>query len=85
MPVTSCIKDTSTNLSYLISEERRNCSTLLPAQQRIRDSQEHVTKYKSMRKWIVEFLIEFERHGIKIARVNSILITKSTKLYSYLL
>ena len=42
---------------FLISEGRRNCSTLWPAQQRNRDSQEtYVTKYKNMRKWIVEFL-----------------------------
>ena len=29
-----------------------------------------------MRKWMVEFLRKFENRGIKIARVNSILITK---------
>ena len=36
-----------------------------------------VTKYKNVRKRIVEFLGHFENLGIKIARVNSILITKS--------
>ena len=36
-----------------------------------------VTKYKNMRKCIIEFLRKFEYRGIKIARVNSILITKS--------
>ena len=33
-----------------------------------------------MRKWIVEFLRNFENRGMKIKRVNSILITKSTDL-----
>ena len=68
---------------YLISERRRNCSILWPAQQS--RSQEisgninlrkHVTKYKTIRKRMVEFLKKFENRGIKIARVNSILITK---------
>ena len=40
----------------------------------------HITKYKSMRKWMDEFLRKFENPGIKIARVNSILITKSLNL-----
>ena len=31
-----------------------------------------------MRKWMVEFLKKFESHGIKIARVNSILYFKFT-------
>ena len=30
-----------------------------------------------MRKWMIEFLRKFENRGIKINRVNSILITKS--------
>ena len=42
----------------------------------------HVTKYKNMRKWMVEFLRKFENRGIKIARVNSI-ITKSTSFVIY--
>ena len=40
----------------------------------------HVTKYKNMRKLMVEFLRKFDNSGIKIAGVNSILITKSTNL-----
>ena len=40
----------------------------------------HVTKYKNMRKWIVEFLKKFENRGIKITQVNSILITKFINL-----
>ena len=71
---------------YLISEGRRNCSTLWPAQKRNRDSQgTYVTKYKHMRKWIVEFLRKFESRGIKIARVNSILITKIHQIYQFTL
>ena len=34
------------------------------------DRQEHVTKYKNMRKWMVEFLRRFEDRDIKIDRVN---------------
>ena len=40
----------------------------------------HVSKYKNMQKWMVEFLRKFENRGIKIARVNSIRITKSINL-----
>ena len=40
----------------------------------------HVTKYKHMRKLMLVFLGKFENRGIKIARVNSILITKSIDL-----
>ena len=28
----------------------------------------HISKYKNMRKWMVEFLRKFENRGIKIAR-----------------
>ena len=41
---------------------------------------QHVAKYKNMQKWMVEFLRKFENRGIKIARVNSSLITKSINL-----
>ena len=37
----------------------------------------HITKYKHMRKWMVEFLRKFKNRGIKIIRVYSIRITKS--------
>ena len=40
----------------------------------------HVTKYKNMLKWMVEILRKFENPGDKIARLNSILITKSIDL-----
>ena len=33
-----------------------------------------------MQKWMIEFLKEFQDRGIKIARVNSILTTKSINL-----
>ena len=36
----------------------------------------HVTKYKNMRKWMVEFLRKFENRAIKSGRDKSILITK---------
>ena len=62
----------------------RNCSTLLPAQQRNRNSEEtYITKYKNLRKWMVEFLRKLENRGIKIVRVNSILITISINLVIY--
>ena len=38
-----------------------------------------MTKYKNMREYmLIEFLRKFDNRGIKIARVNSILVTKST-------
>ena len=40
----------------------------------------HVTKYKYMRKWMVEFLSKSQICGIKFARVNSIRMTKSINL-----
>ena len=40
----------------------------------------HVTKYRNMQKWMVEFLRKFESYGIKIALVKSIIITKSINL-----
>ena len=40
----------------------------------------HVTKYKHVWKYMVEFLSKFENRNIKITRVNSIRITKSINL-----
>ena len=40
----------------------------------------HVTKYKYMRKWMVEFVSKSQSRVIKIARVNSIRMTKSINL-----
>ena len=36
-----------------------------------------------MRKWMIEFLWNFDNRGLKIGRVNSILITKSIYLVIY--
>ena len=46
-----------------------NCSSSLP-------SRKHVTKYKHMWKWIIEFITKSESCGIKIDRVNSVRFTK---------
>ena len=40
----------------------------------------HVTKYISMPKWMVKFLRKSKSRGDKIARVNSIRITKYINL-----
>ena len=45
----------------------------------------HVTKYKNMRKWMVEFLGKFENRSIKIAGVNSIVFAKSINLQLFTL
>ena len=38
-----------------------------------------------MRKWMCEFFLKFENRSNKIARINSILITKSTNLQLFTL
>ena len=43
----------------------------------------HVTKYKNMRKYLVEFLRKSWSRGDKIVPVNSIRITKSINLILY--
>ena len=45
----------------------------------------HVTKYKNMKKWMIEYLKKIENLLIKIARVNSILIAKSINLLLFTL
>ena len=45
----------------------------------------HVTKYKIIQKRMVEFLRKLENCSIKIARVKSILITKSINLQLFTL
>ena len=40
----------------------------------------HVTKYKYMRKWMVEFLSESQSRVIKFARVNCIRMANSSNL-----
>ena len=46
---------------------------------------EHVTTYKYMGKWMVEYRSKPQSSGIKFARVNSIRMTKSTNLLYFLL
>ena len=41
----------------------------------------HVTKYKYMRKWMVQFLSKSQSRVIKFARVNSIRMSKSINLF----
>ena len=43
----------------------------------------HVTKYKYMRKWIVEVISKSQSRVIKIARVNSIRMTKSINNFNF--
>ena len=38
--------------------------------------EQHISKYKNMRKWMVKFLRKLQSRGDKIARVTSILIIK---------
>ena len=45
---------------------------------------EHVSLFKNMLKWMIEFLRKFEKCDFKIARVNSIFITKCINLVIYL-
>ena len=65
---------------YLISEG----DEIVRACNRHRDETvaltKHVTKYKYMRKWMVEFLSKSQSRVIKIGRVNSIRMTKSIYL-----
>ena len=43
----------------------------------------HVNKDKLIRKWMSVFLVKFENRGIKIARVNSSLITKISIYFNF--
>ena len=65
---------------YLISER----DEIVRACDRHRDETvtltKHVTKYKYMRKWMVEFFSKSQSRVIKIARINSIRMKKSFKL-----
>ena len=44
-----------------------------------------VSKYKNMRKWIIEFLRKVENRSIKSARVSSIFVTKYVNLQVFTL
>ena len=65
---------------YLISER----DEIVLACDRHRDETvtltKHVTKYKYMLKWMVEFLSKYQTRVIKFARVDSIRMTKSINL-----
>ena len=45
----------------------------------------HVTKYKHMRKWMIEFLRKSESRGDKITPVNSIYIENLTIYFNFVL
>ena len=45
----------------------------------------HVTKYKNMRNWMVEFLRKFENRGVKNVRVTRFLSPKSINLQLFTL
>ena len=78
-PVTSCIKDAEVPIyPYIIIEERRN----RPSDRNSNETatlRKHVTIYKLMRKWMVEFGRKFKNRVIKIARVTSFRINKTIK------
>ena len=87
MPVTSCINDSFSNLSLskilvMGDEIVRHCDRHSNDTVILR---KHVTKYKNMKKYMVEFLRKFENRGIKISRGKSILITKSINLHFLIL
>ena len=70
---------------YLISKVRRIVRHCDRHRNETVTLRKHITKYKNIRKWIVEILRKFKNRGIKIARVNSILITKSINLQLFTL
>ena len=75
MLVTSCLKDTCSNLSLYISDYSEGDEIVRSCDQhsiKTATLKKHVTKYKNMRKWMVEFLRKFENRGIKIARVKKV-------------
>ena len=82
MLVTSCIKDACSNLSLsniIVKGDEiiRACDLHNNETVTLR---KHSTKYKNMRKWMVEFFRKSESYGHTISRDNSIRITKSIDL-----
>ena len=80
MHVTSCIKGTCSNLSHSIYIKLVKGDLLYDLLTGTATNpwlRKYVTKYKKMRKSMVEFLKKYESRGYKIARVNSIRIRKS--------
>ena len=81
MPATSCIKDTSSNLS--LNNYSEGDEIVRPCDRHSNETaifRKHVTKYKNIQKWMVEFLGKFENRGVKIARITFILINKSINI-----
>ena len=70
---------------FLISEAGRNILRFWPSQRRNRNPCKYIEEYQQMWKWMVEFLKNFHDRGIKIARVNSILIAKLSIFFYILL
>ena len=84
MPVTSCTKDTCSNL-FLSTMNR--ITIVRPCDRHSNETvtlRKHVTKSKNMLKWMFEFFRKFENRGIKIALVNCFL-SQNLSIYSYLL
>ena len=65
---------------YQISEGRRNCQSFDRYINETVTLRKHVTKYKNMRKQMVEILRKSNSSGNKNDQVNSIRITKSINL-----
>ena len=69
---------------YLISERRRNCSTLWPAQQRNRDSQETCYQNKfninTCKNWWSNFSENLWNVALKLIELTRFSITKSINL-----
>ena len=88
VPVTSCIKDTYVPIiidHWLISEGRRNCSTMWPAQKRNRDSQEtcyHI--YKSCKNWCSNFSENWRIVALELLELTRF-FSPNLSIYSYLL
>ena len=61
---------------YLISEGRRNISTLWRHNVEPVTLSKYVVEYEQMSKFMVEFISKFHGSDIKIDRVNSILVAK---------
>ena len=68
------------NISYLISEGDEIVRACDLHRNETVTVTTHVTKYKYMRKWMVDFLSKSQNRVIKIAQVNSIRMTKSVNL-----
>ena len=73
-------KDFDTIYPYLISEGDEIVRACDRHRNETATLTKHVSKYKYMRKWMVEFLKKLQSRVIKNSRVNSIRMTKSINL-----